>query len=233
MRRFLGLLLVATAAVASATIALAGQSPKAVRASILAAARAQTSVHWSSADIYGGLAFTTAADVTKTAGKQRVTFQVGKKSAHIQIVVTGGTAYVRGDALGLELNLGLKQAQATTYAGKWIAIPKSDKAYAPTASGDTLDSLVQAMSPRGRLSVVSATVHGVRVIGVRGVSGTGKKKMATVLVAHAKGKPLPLEVDTVVPGKNLIDRTTLRKWNEHVTVTAPSTSTPIATVRGS
>ena len=76
-------------------------------------------------------------------------------------------------------------------------------------------------------------VHGVRVIGVRGISGSGKKKTGTVLVTRAKGKPLPLEVDTVVPGKNLIDRTTLGKWNEHVTVTAPSSSTPIATVRRS
>ena len=175
---------------------------------------------------------TTGADVTRTAGKQHVTFQVGKKKSHVQIVVTGQIAYVEGDVTGLELNLGLKSAQATKYAGRWISIPKGDKLYAPIAQADTLGSLIQVITPHGRLTSASAKLHGVRVIGVRGVAGTGKKKTVQILVAHASGKPLPLEEDELAPGQNYIGHTTLSKWNEPVDVSAPTSSTPIAAVRG-
>ena len=170
--------------------------------------------------------------MTATGGVQHVTFVAGKQKGHAQIVVTSGTAYVEGTAFGLELSIGLTKAQAAKYAGKWIAIPKGDKLYAPTAGGDTVGSLVQAMSPHGKLSVVSLKVRRKREVGVRGIFGTGKTKTATVLITGAKGKPLPLEEDVVTPGKNFIDHTTFSKWNEGVTVTAPENSIPISTVRG-
>lgn len=233
MRRIVTLAFVTAALVASAAAALASQSPKAVRASIVAAARAQRSVHWSATEVIGAVAYTTGTDAAKTEGAQHITFAVGKQKAHARIIVTGGFAYVRGDALGLRLNLGLTQAQAGKYAGRWISIPKFDAAYASTAEGDTMASVVHDLTPRGRLSLDTGKVHGVRVIGVRGVSGSGKKKVAEVVIARAHGKRLPLEEDIFAPGKNAIGHTTFSKWNETVTVTAPTSSTPIATVRAS
>lgn len=232
MGRVVVLLVVASAAAGAAAFALAAQSPRQVRTSILAAARTEHSVHWAGAEAEGSLVVTTDADVTRTAGVQHVTFRAGKKKAQIQIVVTGQIAYVEGDATGLELNLGLTSPQATKYAGQWISIPKGDKLYAPTAQADTLGSLIQVITPHGRLTSVSAKLHGVRVIGVRGVAGTGKKKTVQILVAHASGKPLPLEEYELAPGQGFIGHTTLSKWNEPVDVTAPTSSTPIATVRG-
>jgi hypothetical protein len=232
VRRLASIVLVVAAAAGAATVAYAAQSPNALRASILAAARAQHSVHWSAKDVVGNVLVTSGADVTADAGIQRVHFQLGTQKSRVEIVVINDTAYVQGDATGLELNLGLTKAQATQYAGQWISIPKGDKLYATTSEGDTVGSLVDAITPHGRLSSIATKVHGARVIGVRGISGTGKKKTAEVLVTRATGKRLPIESDSFTPGTGYADHTTFSKWNEPVHVQAPASSTPIATVRG-
>src|SRR5436853_5390489 len=116
MRRITIVVLVAAALVTTAAVALGAQSPKTLRASIVAAARAQRSVHWSSTEIIGPVAFTSGTDATRTGGVQHVTFAIGSQRAHARIVVTGGVAYVRGDALGLQMNLGVTAAQGKKYA---------------------------------------------------------------------------------------------------------------------
>lgn len=224
------MLVVATAAVA-AVAADAAQSPKALRASILAAAKAQHSVHYKTGEVVGNAVLTITADVAATEGTQHVNFKAGKQTGHITILVLDQTAYVEGDTNGLELLQGLTTSQATKYNGQWISIPKGDKSYNRTADAVTLGSFLHEITPRGRLSVSRAKLHGVRVIGVRAISGTGKKKKVQVLVARAHGKPLPLEEDELAPGRGYISHTPLSKWNESVQVQAPASSTPIATVR--
>jgi len=233
MRRIATLALVTAALAASAVVAYAAQSPKALQASIVAAVRAQRSVHWSATEVIGGLALKTGTDAARTGGVQHVTFAVGNQEGHIRIVAAGGVAYVQGDALGLRLNLNLTQPQATKYAGQWISIPKSDKASKSTVDGDTMATVAHDLVPHGRLSLVSGKLHGARVIGVRGISGKGKKKVAEAVLVHAHGKPLPIEEDIFAPGKSALGHTTFSKWNEAVKVTAPASSTPIATVRAS
>jgi hypothetical protein len=231
--RRLGVLALGVAAVAvAAAAALAAQSPQALRNEIAAAARSQHSVHWQGTDVVGGARVSSGADVSTTEGSQHVTFFLGQTKAHVSIRVVDHTAYVEGDALGLRLNLGLTNAQATKYAGQWISIPKSAKLYAGTAEADTLGSLVTSIVPRGRVKAFSAKLHGVRVVGVRSVHGKGKKKTLQVLDARAHGKRLPVEEDEVTPGMNAVSRTVLSRWNEPVQVQAPANAVPIATVLG-
>ena len=231
--RRMGVLGLVVAAVAvTAAVALAAQSPKALRNSIAAAARGQHSVHWQGTDVVGGARLTSSADVTADAGTQNVTFYLGKTTARISIRVIDHTAYVNGDALGLRLNLGLTNAQSSQYAGQWISIPKTDKLYAGTAEADTLGSLVTSIVPRGRVTAFSAKVHGLRVVGVRSIHGTGKKKTLQTLDARALGKRLPIEEDEVTPGMRVVSRTVLSRWNEAVHVTAPANAVPVTTVVG-
>jgi hypothetical protein len=232
MRR-MGVLAIVVAVLAGvAAVALAAQSPRALRNSIVAAARSEHSVHWEGDDIVGGARVSTGADVNATEGAQQVTFYLGKTKAHITIRVVDHTAYVKGDALGLRLNLDLTSTQASKYAGQWISIPKTDKLYAGTAQADTLGSLISSIVPHGRLKAFSAKVHGLRVIGVRSVHGKGKKKTLQILGARARGKRLPIEEDELTPGMKTISHTTLSRWNETVRVTAPAQAVPISTVRG-
>lgn len=189
-------------------------------------------MHWEGDDIVGGARLSTGADVNPNEGVQQVTFYLGKTKAHVAIRVIDHTAYVKGDALGLRLNLNLTSTQASKYAGQWISIPKTDKLYAGTAQADTLGSLISSITPRGRLKAFSAKVHGLRVVGVRSIHGKGKKKTLQILDARTHGKRLPIEEEEVTPGMKAVSSTVLSRWNEPVHVTAPTNAVPIATVRG-
>jgi hypothetical protein len=211
--------------------AFAAVSPRALRASIINAGKAQQSVHYVAKQVVGNSLTTYTGDVEAADGIQHVTLKLGKKTAHFTIIVIDQTVYVQGDDLGLQLGLGLTKTQASTYAGQWISIPKGDKLYTGQAAFVTLGSVMQIITPRGRLAAFKVKRHGVRLVGVRGISGTGKKKELQVLVAPAHGKRLPLEEDELTPGAGYISHTVLSKWNESVQVQAPSSSTPISTVR--
>ena len=76
------MLVVATAAVAAA-VALAAESPKALRASILRVAKAQHSVHYAVHEVDGNAALTIAADVAAADGRQHVSFKAGKQTGQI------------------------------------------------------------------------------------------------------------------------------------------------------
>jgi hypothetical protein len=223
---------VGVAAVA-AGVAFAAMSPKALCASILSAARAQHSVHYVAHNVVGNGLITLTADVAATDGVQHIGLKVGKQSGSVTIRLLGQTAYIKGDALGLQVLQGLTKSQASKYAGQWISIPQSDKSFKATAAAVTLPSFIDELAPHGKLESFSGKIHGEHVVAVRGIFGKGKKRTVMAIAAPAKGKKLPLEADEVTPGQASIGHTVLSKWNESVQVTAPASSTPISTVRGS
>jgi hypothetical protein len=134
MSRIGVLVLVVMTAALPAAVALAAQSPRAVRASILDAAKAQQSVHYVAVQIAGNSQLILTGDVAATDGRQQVSFKAGKEKGHMTILVFDQTAYAQGDSSGLQLLLGLSHAQASTYAGQWISIPKADKHYSSAAA---------------------------------------------------------------------------------------------------
>ena len=224
MRRIVSLVLVSAAAVGTAAVALASSSPKAVRASIVVAALAQKSVHWTSTSNGHGTV-TRTADVNADSGTEQATFD----GAAVQIRLVDDTAYVQGDVVGLQLSLYLTQAQATQYAGQWISIPKGDELYAQTADGLTLASIVHDATPQGKLKLVSTKAHGTRLLVVRGRRGKQIGLTRSSLAAHASGTLLPVTFSNGGVDHSL--RGLFSKWNEPGSVQAPSSSTPIATVR--
>jgi hypothetical protein len=226
------LLLVVVAAALTAAVALAAQSPRAVRTSILDAAKAQQSVHYVARQIAGNSLLTLTGDVAAADGRQQVSFKAGKETGHMTILVLDQTAYVEGDSNGLQQLLGLSKAQASTYAGQWISIPKADKHYSSAAASVTLGSFLQSITPSGRLAILKTKVGGRRVIGVRAISGTGKKKKLQILDAPTSGKRLPLEEEDLWPARQYLSITKMSKWNESVQVQAPANAVPITTVVG-
>jgi hypothetical protein len=231
VRRAALILLVVVVAAGTALAAVAGVSAKALRASIINTGKAQRSVHYVTTQAVGNSLASYTGDVEAADGIQHVTLKLGKKTAHFTIVVIDQTVYLQADDLGLQVQLGLTKTQASTYAGQWISIPKGDKFYAGEAAFVTLGSVMRIITPHGRLAAFKVKHHGIRMVGVRGISGTGKKKEVQVLLAPAHGKRLPLEEDELTPGAAYISHTVLSKWNESVQVQAPASSTPIATVR--
>lgn len=230
MRRivtFVGVLaLCASLAACGSSSPSAPPSAKSLRASIIAAALAQKSVHWTETDRPQTAAATSfVADVTADSGMQRVTFAPGtSNAATATIVLVNHTLYVEGDAAGLENALALSTTQAAKYAGQWIAIPKGDTLYSGTADGLTLASIVRDAIPHGKLKVVRTT----SALVLR----TAARVLGASVSVEPSGDPLPIAFSS----SNCIGCSTdgrFSKWNEAVHVRAPASSTPIAVVRRS
>jgi hypothetical protein len=203
----------------------AAASPRATLAAILAAGRAQRSVHYVAIANNGVSRTRLVCDVATTSGIQRITFEEGGRTGKVTVLVKAGTAYIRGDSFILTSYLGFNPVGAARYAGKWVRIPHSDRAYAAVAAAVTLGSTIDEFKLDGPLTLLPPkTVAGQKTIGIKGT--VGKPAAQASLYARAQGTPLPVgEVETF--GRAL-DETLLSRWNEQVHVPVPARSVPIA-----
>jgi hypothetical protein len=206
----------------------AARSPRELLTAILAAGRAQHSVHYVSDARLGPLHVVQVADVGPTTGIQRITYTRAGKAGKVTVIVSGRTAYVRGDVFALVNYMGFKPAAAATYAHRWVSIPHSDRDYATVAGDVTLPSVMNSLKGPGRpLAAASATVAGRRVVGVQWRTIVGGKPVVATLYAQASGKPLPVQ-ERVTRGSSLASLT-FGHWNEALHVGAPKSAIPIST----
>jgi hypothetical protein len=195
-------------------------TPSARVASILAATRAQHSVHYVSIQEAGTTSVSIVADAGKSSGIQRITYRKAGKSGHVTVIVVARTAYVRGDAFTLRQFMGFTAADATKYADRWMLVRHTHPGYDVVAEDVTFASAVSGLTPEGQLENVSGTKIGGRpVIGVRGTTTSRGQKVVTTLLVAADGRPLPVrEVSTGLGGTVQL---TFSSWNEAVHVRAP------------
>ncbi len=218
------LCLIALAALAVLPAAAsAADRPQDVQASILKAAQGQRSVH-----IVGSLpsslgSVTITIDAGLHAGVQQVTF-AGKVAGKITVVVSGDTAYFRGNAAVLRSYMSFSKASAAKYASKWIRVPKTDAAYAAIAQDVTLPSLLADLPVTGTLAAAPATtIHGQRLVGVQGTtrSKTGHTTVQRLYVP-ASGARLP--VYEAIGGSI----STFSHWNTPLHITVPSSTVAVS-----
>jgi hypothetical protein len=222
-------LVVLGAAAAAAAVALAAQSPNALRAAIFSAARAQHSVHYVARTSVSGVSVTTVGDVAAKRGIQHITFRGNGRSGRATVLVLPGPAYMRGDEVALQGFFGLTASQAGRYTHVWISIPRGNGAYAEIAAAVTLGSFLDEIYPQTKLVRVSGAVGGRRVIGVRGLARHEGQRFVETLYARAQGRRLPvLETDAGASGFR--SRTTIGPWNGTVHVRAPANPVPISRV---
>jgi hypothetical protein len=204
----------------------AAGSPRQSLTAILAAGHAQRSVHYVALADNGISRTRLVCDVATTSGIQRITYEQGGRTGKVTVLVSAGTAYVRGDSFILSTYLGFRPLASAKFAGKWVRIPHSDRAYGPVAAAVTLPSTIDEFRLVGPLSFLPAkTVAGQTTFGIKGT--IGKPAAQASLYARAHGLPLPVgEVETF--GKAL-DETLLSRWNEPVRVQVPARSVPIGT----
>jgi hypothetical protein len=207
----------------------ASQSPAALQQSILAAAKAQRSVHYLAVAQIGGIRIGQVGDAALSEGIQRITYSRGGKTGHVTVIVSSNTAYIRGDAFVLVNYMGFKAVAATKYAGVWVLIPHTDSDYLTVAAGVRLASTIDALElPRPSSILPASTIGGQRVIGV-----TGKLRASSGLTAvaslYARSSGLPLPVREQATGNGARFAQTLSHWNESVRVAVPSSAVPIST----
>lgn len=230
-RRRAGLGAAFTAALVSALApAGAGASPapgSLVRSSLAAALR-QRSVHYVAVSNFGGPTVSEVGDAAVGAGSQVITVRRGRESGQLTVRVSGGDAFIRGDAFALETYLGFAAAASVAHADTWILVPPGDRDYGPIAAGVTLGSLVETLEvapPLTRLG--GARVAGRRVLRVRGSAPSAAGISAAVTIVF-EPSPALLPVEEVAVQGAASARVTLSRWNEPVSVVRPSRAMPIS-----
>jgi hypothetical protein len=228
--RLRALLILAVALVCVPSVASAAGSPAQLLTSILAAARAERSVHTVSSASLGDFHVGQVGDAGTNRGIQHVTYRNAGKTGHVTVIVVADTAYLLGDAFALVDYMGFKAGPAAAYAGVWILVPHSDSGYSTIAAGVTFSSVIGELKLSAPLTrVPDTTIGGRRVVGVRGKSSTSPGSVAATLYAQAAGPPLPVrEVARAGTTRAVV---TFSRWNERVRVAAPTSSVPISKVR--
>jgi hypothetical protein len=232
MSRIGVLVLGAATAALTAAVALAAQSPRQLRAAMLAAASARHSVHYVSTTTAPGRTIRIVGDVGPKLGSQRITLKLGGRSGNAAVLVVGGSAYIQGNAFTLQKFFPFTKAQATKYAGQWISIPSTSGAYSAVSADTTFASFLADLLPGTHLSSVHGNVAGKAAVGIRGVVRQAGTKLLETVYAPASGTPLPFAEKAVVTGSKGAGNTQISRWNEAVHVTAPANSVPITTVVG-
>ncbi len=203
-----------------AATAAAATSPSDVYRNAIQAAAAKSSVHYVAASTIAGNGEVIVGDAALGHGIQQITFTKNGTTGHVTVVLAANTAYVRGDAFTLVQFLGLTQAQASQLDGKWFFLKPGNGAYRAVAQDVSLQSfVVDLLMPAPYAAVPATTIAGHRVTGVRSHVKSGSKS-ATVTLYVGAGSPLP--VAQVEQGPNGKITTTLSRWNERVSVTAPT-----------
>jgi hypothetical protein len=221
------LLFAVALAISIPAAALAAPSPTKLVASILAAARAERSVHYVNAISIGAVRIRVVCDAGVAQGIQQITFHKGARTGHVTVIVSADTAYIRGDAFTLVNYMAFNAAPAAKYAGTWVLVPRTDRDYSTVSAGVRLPSVIAQLNlvPLSRLS--NTTIDGERVVGVKGKRSTPAAKDAAVtLYARAVGTPRP--VQEVTSQGSARATVTFSKWNEPLHVAAPAKAVPIA-----
>jgi hypothetical protein len=207
---------------------LAATSPAALLARIVAAGRAQASVHYVSTAQLGAIRVVQVGDVAATKGIQRITYQKAGTTGHVTVIVSAGSAYISGDAFTLVNYMGFKPAASAKYANTWVVVPHNDRAYFNVAGDVTLPSVIDSLKGRGHPAAAPNTsIGGQRVAGVQWRAVVAGKLVVVRLYARASGTPLPV-VERATRGSALVS-VAFSRWNEAVPVTAPKSPVPIAT----
>jgi len=172
---------------------------------------------------------TQVTDVAATEGSQRITVSGNGQTGHVTVLVTGGSAYLKGDAFALTTYMGFKAASVPAYAGRWIQIPPTDHDFTAVAMDVTLmSSLSDIVVPAPLTLTPMRALNGSPVLGVTGTKrATAKTQAITVsLYGRATGLRLPVEEDTTMGRYSA--RMTFGRWHEPLHVAVPAGATPIA-----
>jgi hypothetical protein len=224
----LGLTGLAAAAVGAANAAAASPGPSA-QAEYNAALKAagHQSVHFESSLAQGGVSIKVSGDSGATSGSQTITVKRRNLTEHVSAMLIGNTGYLNANAAALHYVVGLTNAQAAKYAGKWLWFPASSAGLAELVAGLENAQVANELQMTGPYTYLpTTTVNGQRARAIRGyVTSESGSKVPVVLYVPVSGTPTPIEEVTnpgAPTGSPTIHGTvTLSNWGLQTTQTAP------------
>jgi hypothetical protein len=207
-----------------------------VLSACLAATAHQKSVHTVSVSS-GAPVSSTGSSIAKVAlitdaggseGAQTVTFTQGGRVGHESIRLVDGVAYSQGDEFTLQNFNGFPPAKAVTYQDRWIAVPKSNAAFAPISSSLTMSSVVSQLQMKSASMLTRTRVNGLEVNRLSVKITQGTLTGTIVLACRASSNPLPVQQSSLTTSGSDHSLVTFSRWNEAIHVMAPSNSIPIS-----
>lgn len=174
-----------------------------------------------------GVVLITDADLNE--GTQTVNFTQAGRVGHESIRLVGGVAYSRGDEFTLQYFNGFPPAKAVKYQNRWIAVPRTNSAFAPISSSLTMSSVVSLLQMPSPSILTPTKINGVEVNRLSASVTQGTVTGTLVLACSATSRPLPVQQSSSTTSGSAHSLVTFSKWNEAVHVTAPSNFVPIST----
>jgi hypothetical protein len=212
--------------------ALGNETPKQILTSAFAAAKKSGTVHFELVGKSASTSETITGDASSTDGRE----VISAGSVKIEALVVGGAAYIQGNAGGLEDEMGLAAATATTYAGQWISIAHTDAPYASLTKAVTLASTLSQLEPTGHLTLTSATTKASHaVIGVHGgLPGAAQKGTTGTAVLYVSTSeptvPIVFQVVETSSGSEDHDTGTFTDWGKPLHLVAPTSTVAFSTL---
>jgi len=226
----LGAITVSVSACASTRAnSLQGKDPDSILSQSLRTAVKFAGVHYVLRTTNGGQSQMVTGDAGTTIGAQSTV--VGSDETVVEMV--GTTAFLRGNAGGLQNIIGWASGPASRYAGTWISLRPTDSLYQTVVQGVTLSTLLAQLSPVSPLIESSpGTVAGQQVVGVRGdLRSSPGQGEATFWVATSPPN-VPVGIDAQATGKNttVTEVGVFTKWGERFRLRAPSGAVPFSSL---
>jgi hypothetical protein len=219
----------ASAGMASAATATPSKaSPAQLLSMALASADHEGSVHWVSVAKVGAAKLVITTDAGRSTGYQTNVVSEQGQEATVTERLVGTTAYVRGNALGLEVELNFTATAAADEAGKWLSVSKGGPDYELIAAGLTVSTTMAELEIAGTVkSAPSVTINGQRTLGLRGATKPigGAPSVDETLYVTATGTVLP--VRAVQTHQGTVNTVNFTNWGETVPRVKPPASTPI------
>jgi hypothetical protein len=227
----------ALAGVAPAAAASRSRSPSRLLAQVDKAVQKAGSMTFSDRSTSGKVVETYSGAASGSAAAESLT---STGAAPLQVVLSGGTIYLRSGSTVLESALGLSATAATAEAGKWIALQTGDAPYESLAGQLTVASELNAYIPASHLRIGKVvTVAKQRVIPVYGYPSASAANGATAgsaaLFLSTKSPYLPVAGSLVLAKAGADERkevAVFTHWGKPFTVTVPTGAVPYASLAG-
>jgi len=199
---------------------------------VLAATKGEGTVHLTVVAREGPYTATYSSDAGLNVGRQNVTAGDGGKATVLEV---NGVGYLQANAKALVGFLGIPQALAQRYAGRWIVFRQSDPRFQQVISGVTIAGVADDLALTSPVTTTGkSTVDGQAVEGLHGGSPIALNAPAGIsakLYITAHGKPLPVLFEGGVAPS--FQRVTFSRWGEPLTVTPPTSALPSSVLSGS
>ena len=175
------------------------------------------------------------AQVSAPASAQSIRMSSG--SGNLDVIFTGGVAYVRADSYTLYYALALTHANAAKYAGQWISISPSDTPFNQIAQTFTIDGTIASFLPQGTPLIVGkpTKLDGVETTPVTGrapANSTLKQGVLRVYLSNRTHLPVGSGVVGLTSsGARNSEVAKFLSWGRPVNVTAPQGAVPYSSIR--